>query len=49
MYIHAKQNNQKTLENTSFSSIFKGFCFGAEGGIRTLKKCRKINWFVDFD
>ena len=29
----------KTLDNAGKISIFKGFAFGAEGGIRTLSKC----------
>jgi hypothetical protein len=45
MYFYVKicknlqiSNKAKTLENTEFISIFKGFHYGGEKGIRTLSK-----------
>jgi hypothetical protein len=32
-YFGIDENIAKTLENIGFSSVFKGFAFGGEGGI----------------
>jgi hypothetical protein len=40
---------EKTLENTRFSSKFKGFPYGAEGGIRTFYTHSVFNAFLRFD